>query len=78
MTYRIRVGSGAGVSSDGITPKVSLHNCVHNSFAFANFDQLRQTHAARERVLASQKERICGMTSDIKGGQSIAALAHDL
>lgn len=58
ITYKILVGSGLGFNSDGDTPNVSIQSCVQSSFAFAMMDHERQTHEARERVRASQKERI--------------------
>lgn len=69
ITYRILVGSGGGVSSNGATPKTCLHSSVQSSSEFAMMDHERQTHEARERVFASQNERIWGTTSLIRGGQ---------
>jgi len=57
------------VSSNGATPKTSLQSSVQSSSAFAMTDHERQTHEARERVLASQKDRICGTTSLTREGQ---------
>ena len=68
ITYRILVGSGGGVSSNGATPKTSLQSSVQSSSAFAMIYHERQTHEARERVLASQKDRICGTTSLTREG----------
>ena len=67
-TYNIRVGSGGGCNSEGATPNVSLHNSDQSSLALAIRLQARETQDARERVGASQKERIRGTTSEIKAG----------